>query len=67
MDIRLEGLAKPAAAGTITVLTGDPLDENAFDAPTKVAPRTSPIRIGPGTFPHAFPAHSLIILRIAAK
>jgi alpha-L-arabinofuranosidase len=67
MEIRLDGLAKPATTGTLTILSGDPFDENTFEAPTKIVPRTSPLRIGQGPFTHTFPAHSLSILRIATK
>ena len=66
MDMRLSGLAR-AARGTVTVLSGDPLDENTFDAPTKIVPVTSPLQVPGANFTHTFPAHSLTIMRIPSR
>jgi alpha-L-arabinofuranosidase len=52
----------------VTVLTSaNPLDENTFEAPEKIVPQTSPLRVSGTSFVHTFPAYSLTILRIAAR
>jgi alpha-N-arabinofuranosidase len=66
MDMRLTGLTKTGRA-TATVLTGDPLDENTFDAPRKIVPAASSLEITGPTFTQAFPPHSLTILRIPSR
>ena len=63
--VDLKGAKKFADEGRAIVLTSaDPADENSFDAPTKVAPREETIRITGPTFRHAFPAHSVTVLRL---
>jgi alpha-L-arabinofuranosidase len=68
MTLQLNGVPKFGARATATVLTSDnPLDENTFEQPTKVVPKTSPLAVKSATFPHTFPANSLTILRIATR
>jgi alpha-L-arabinofuranosidase len=54
--------------GTVTVLgSDDPLDENTFDAPTKIAPKTTPLDVSSSTLTHRFPAYSLTIVRLTTR
>ena len=39
-------------------------DENSFEAPTKVAPRETPVAVPGPEFTHIFPANSLTVLRL---
>ena len=64
MSLELGGVSRPGAA-TVTVLTsGNPLDENTFDAPMKIVPKTSALAISSPAFSHTFPAYSLSVIRI---
>ena len=67
MTLQLNGVPKLGGRATATVLTSDnPLDENTFEQPTKIVPRTSPLKVS-ATTTHTFPANSLTILRIATR
>jgi alpha-L-arabinofuranosidase len=67
MTVRIDG-ATGLNRATMTVLTSEnPLDENSFDQPTKVAPRSSPVTVRGGVVEAVFPQHSLAILRIAGR
>jgi alpha-L-arabinofuranosidase len=67
MSLQLNGVPKFGARATATVLASDnPLDENTFEQPTKIVPRTTPIKAA-ATRSHTFPANSLTILRIATR
>jgi alpha-L-arabinofuranosidase len=66
MSVRIAGM-RGLTQGTLTVLTAaSPLDENTFDAPTTVAPRTSAVNISGGVLEHTFPPYSLTVLRARA-
>jgi alpha-L-arabinofuranosidase len=68
LNLQLNGVSKFGVRATATVLTSDsPLDENTFEQPTKVAPRTTPLKVTGPSMPYTFPAHSLTILRIATR
>jgi alpha-L-arabinofuranosidase len=54
------------SGGTVTVLTGDPLDENTFEEPTKVVPRANPISARGNAISHTFPPYSLSVVRLKA-
>jgi alpha-L-arabinofuranosidase len=66
MSIVLTGVTR-IASGTVTVLTGEPTDENTFEQPTKIVPKTSPLTTPSPTFRHTFPPHSLTIVRLKTK
>jgi alpha-L-arabinofuranosidase len=67
MAITLDG-GRPTGRGTVTVLTSaSPTDENSFETPAKIVPRTSPVSNLGASFPHTFPPYSLSVLRIATK
>ena len=67
MTLQLKDVPKFGSRATATVLTsGSPLDENTFEEPTKIVPKTAPIK--PSTeMTHTFPAHSLTIFRISTR
>lgn len=48
----------------IVLTSANPTDENSFDEPTKVSPKTEKIRVNGGVLQHTFPPNSLTILRI---
>ena len=55
----------PVGAGTVTVLTSPgPLDENTFEAPTKVVPRRAAVAARSAVVPYTFEPYSLTILRL---
>lgn len=62
----LSGVGVLAANGTATVLSGDPLAENAFGQVATLLPKVSVIAVGP-QFTHEIPAHSLSVIRIKTK
>lgn len=61
----VEGLAQEAECTVLT--SASPSDENSFEQPRRVSPRTSRL-VGTGPkFRHTFPPHSLTILRIGTQ
>jgi alpha-L-arabinofuranosidase len=66
MSIGLTGTGG-IASGAVTVLTGGPLEENTFEAPTTIVPRTSPLAGSGSKLTHTFPPHSLSILRLRTR
>ena len=68
MTFDLAGAASVASTGRMTVLASlSPLDENSFDAPTKIVPVTTTVSGLGRTFTRTLPPYSLSILRVAAK
>ena len=67
MTLRLEGVAPARRRATATTLTGDPLDENTFDQPTRIVPRSVPLKLDAAAFTYAFPAYSLTVIRVPAR
>jgi alpha-L-arabinofuranosidase len=66
MSVRIDGLRGPSQS-MLTVLTAaSPLDENTFDAPTTVTPRSFTITIKGGVVEQTFPPYSLTVLRARA-
>ena len=67
MTVNVEGV-NALVSGTVTVLSSDnPLDENSFEAPTRIAPKTAPIAVKGRSIRHTFPAYSLSVLRLRAR
>lgn len=65
LAVELAGV-RQVRAGTLTILQGDPDDENTMDSPDRVAPYTTAFApAGPG-FEVALPAHSFSVLRVGA-
>jgi len=57
--------APPLASATLTVLASDnPLDENTFEQPTKIIPRTAALTVQGSSIPHTVAPYSLSILRL---
>ncbi len=66
MTIRLEGAEESEIAGTATTLqspTDDPRDENSFEHPEKIIPKTTDFRAKAPEFSYEFPARSVVVLR----
>jgi alpha-L-arabinofuranosidase len=63
MTVKINGVSS-LSAGTVTVLTGAPLDENTFEAPTKIVPTTSNLPVSGNSIAYTFPPYSLSILRV---
>ena len=65
IGIEVRGGAVAARRAALTVLTSDdPLDENTFERPDLIVPRTTAIDIPGPSFAHTFPRYSLTVLRI---
>ena len=67
-EINLSGVPSIAATANVTVISGDPLDENLYSFwRTRITtPRTESINIAP-EFTYTLPAHSLTIIRIKTR
>ena len=64
VQILVSGSASVGAAGTATVLAGDPNAINSLTNPQQVpAPTSIPLPVSP-SFPYTFAAHALTVLRI---
>jgi alpha-L-arabinofuranosidase len=64
-DVKLDGVARVAGPATAIVLTsGNPADENSFEDPVKVAPKTTSFTPDGPRFRYTFAANSLTVLRI---
>ena len=66
LHLEIVGARKLAAAAAETVLTGAPLAVNTLDDSTRVVPSTRSISVAP-TFDYGLPAHSLAVIRLAAR
>ena len=65
--IDLEGVTSVTPNAQAIVLSGKKRDDqNAFDDPTKVSPKTSPIENAAPQFSYSFAPYSLTVLRIRA-
>ena len=68
MTFDLSSAPRVAATGTLTVLSApNPLDENSFEAPSKIAPVTTPVTGLGRTFTKTLPPYSLSILRVGTR
>lgn len=68
MDLTLDGVTNVDPTATMTVLTsGDPNDENTFERPNLIVPKTSRIDGVAKKFRRTFPPYSLSIIRIKAR
>jgi alpha-L-arabinofuranosidase len=64
LTIKVTG-ARVSPAGSVTVLTsGSPQDENSFDEPEKIVPRTAALTTGGPAIAQTFPPYSLSIMRL---
>lgn len=63
--LRLDGKKNASANINAIVLTSNnPADENSFDEPLKVSPKTNLFKVDGNSFKHTFPANSVTILRV---
>lgn len=68
VKVQLEGVTRFAGQASAVVLTSSNLaDENTFDSPRKVAPRTIDISAPGPCFSHTFAMHSLSVIRFKVK
>jgi len=67
LKIALEGIGSIAKQAQVEVLSGQPMDVNTVENPTKIAPQRSTIEKAGTTFVHEFPAHSLSVFRLKAR
>ncbi|HJR60011.1 MAG TPA: alpha-L-arabinofuranosidase C-terminal domain-containing protein [Vicinamibacterales bacterium] len=60
--------ARRLGSGTVTVLTSDnPLDENTFEQPARVVPKTLPLTLRGTAIPYAFAPYSLTVMRVKTR
>jgi len=57
-------MAKISPRAKITVLAGEPNDENSFAAPQKISPKEAVLDVSGPQFQHEFPANSFTVLRL---
>ena len=68
MTFDVTGVPRVAATGQLTVLaSADPLDENSFDSPRKIAPVTTAVSGLGRNFTRTLPPYSLSILRVSIR
>ena len=68
VSVNLQGVTRVGAKGTEIVLTGSSLkDENSFNDPAKVAPKTGTFAVRGPAFDHTFPGISVTVLRVKVK
>ena len=65
--INFAGLTKVLGPASLTVLTGDPEDENSLGQIPKVAPRAGMISPETPQFEHVFPPNSITVMRLRAR
>lgn len=59
--LQFSGMNSLTSARAIVLSSSNPLDENSLEAPAKIAPVSSTVRIGGN---HVFPAYSVTVLRM---
>jgi len=64
VQLNLSGMGAISSEAKITVLAGEPNDENSFDDPQKISPKESALNISGPVFQHEFPANSFTVLRL---
>jgi alpha-L-arabinofuranosidase len=63
LEVNLPGVSR-VGSGTALLLAGDPDAVNSIEEPMKVAPRSVRLRNAGPRFVHAFPPHSVTVLRV---
>jgi alpha-L-arabinofuranosidase len=63
VQLNLSGTGAISSA-KITVLAGEPDDENSFADPQKISPKESALEISGPEFQHEFPANSFTVIRL---
>jgi len=67
IKINLEGVKSVANVGELEVLSGQPMEVNTVDEPTRLSPKKQSINVAGTSFAHEFPAHSVTVLRLKAQ
>jgi len=66
--IELKGASSLTGSGKAVVLTsGNPLDENTLDDPTKVSPKTELLQFSGNVLTRSFPGNSLTVIRLTTS
>jgi len=65
--VDLQGVGLVDSQGQVTVLAGQPADENSVEAPTKVAPVSDTMTHAGSRFTYTFKPYSLTVLRLTVK
>ena len=66
-NIQLRGAPRVQPTAQATVLTGNLADENTFEKPNQVMPKTTSISGIRPEFKYSFPAHSITVLRLGTS
>jgi alpha-L-arabinofuranosidase len=67
-QIELKGAGALTGRGKAVVLTsGDPLDENTLEDPTKVSPKTEMVQFSGNLLTRSFPGNSLTVIRLTTS
>lgn len=66
-EVTLDGIREIAPKGKVTTLSGQEMDENSLDQPTKVAPVTTTVGGLSTRFKFQFAPHSVTVLRLLPK
>ncbi len=64
VQLNLAGMATVGSSARLTVLAGQPNDENSFADAQKISPKQSVLNISGPAFQHEFPANSFTVLRL---
>jgi alpha-L-arabinofuranosidase len=64
VQLNLAGMGKISGSAKLTVLAGQPDDENSFATPQIISPKQSVLKISGAKFQHEFPANSFTVLRL---
>jgi len=67
-SVDLTGAKNLTGSGTATLLTSEsPADENSLENPTKVSPKTEPVKFSGTSLQRTFPGNSFTVLRLQTK
>jgi alpha-N-arabinofuranosidase len=67
MTLTVNGVPR-FSGGTVTVLTSnDPLDENTFEEPTRVVPKTTSLTVSGRSIMQKFAPYSLTVIRLSGR
>ena len=64
VQLNLAGMGTVGLQRKITVLAGQPNDENSFADAQKISPKESVLNVSGPAFQHEFPANSFTVLRL---
>ena len=67
MTVEITGGPTPRSATATVLRSDDPLDENTFEAPTKIVPGSSAADLRGRSISHTFEPYSLTILRLRTR